>query len=57
MYDLWYADVKYWVSGRKAAGELVRADPLTILVLYDAGHMVPYDQPARALQMITEFTK
>jgi len=43
---------KDWNSG----GGLVRtANGLTFLQVYDAGHMVPSDQPEHALAMITQF--
>ncbi|KAL0092456.1 Alpha/Beta hydrolase protein [Phycomyces blakesleeanus] len=37
-----------WLTGEKA-GEVRSANNLTFLRIYDAGHMVPYDQPANAL--------
>ena len=46
------AEEKDWNSG----GGLVRtAGGLTFLQVYDAGHMVPSDQPEHALAMITQF--
>ncbi|KAL9187053.1 hypothetical protein ACHAXT_010773 [Thalassiosira profunda] len=46
------AEEKDWNSG----GGLARtANGLTFLQVYDAGHMVPSDQPEHALQMITQF--
>ena len=46
------ATEKDWNKG----GGLVRsANGLTFLQVYDAGHMVPSDQPEHALQMITQF--
>lgn len=46
------ADEKDWNSG----GGLARtSNGLTFLQVYDAGHMVPSDQPDQALHMITQF--
>lgn len=41
-----------WNSG---AGLARTSNGLTFLQVYDAGHMVPADQPEHALQMITQF--
>lgn len=40
----------------KAAGSLKTFKNLKFLRVYDAGHMVPKNQPAAALQMLQEFT-
>lgn len=46
------AEEKDWNSG----GGLARtSNGLTFLQVYDAGHMVPTDQPEHALKMITQF--
>lgn len=46
------AEEKDWNSG----GGLARtSNNLTFLQVYDAGHMVPSDQPEQALTMITQF--
>ncbi len=46
------AELKDWNNG----GGLVRtSNGLTFLQVFDAGHMVPSDQPEHALQMITLF--
>ncbi len=37
------------------AGEVRSAGPLTFLRVYEAGHMVPMDQPQVALDMINTF--
>ena len=37
----------------EAAGEMRQFGNLHFLRVYDAGHMVPMDQPAHALAMIT----
>jgi cathepsin A (carboxypeptidase C) len=50
--DFKKADEKDWNNG----GGLVRSsNNLTFLQVYDAGHMVPSDQPEQALAMITQF--
>ena len=50
--DFQAADMKDWNNG----GGLVRtSNGLTFLQVFDAGHMVPSDQPEHALHMITQF--
>ncbi|KAL7524870.1 hypothetical protein ACHAXR_003494 [Thalassiosira sp. AJA248-18] len=50
--DFRSSDDHDWNGG----GGLVRSsNGLTFLQVYDAGHMVPQDQPKQALQMITQF--
>ena len=44
-----------WEVDGSAAGTLQRAHNLSFLRVYDAGHMVPRDQPKHALAMVTEF--
>lgn len=44
-----------WTVGGKPAGHLKSYKNLKFLRVYDAGHMVPMDQPANALQMLKEF--
>ncbi len=46
------AEEKDWNNG---AGLARTANGLTFLQVYDAGHMVPTDQPENALTMITQF--
>jgi len=41
-----------WKNGKGSARS---AKGLTFLQVYDAGHMVPSDQPEAALEMITDF--
>ncbi|CAI0544050.1 unnamed protein product [Linum tenue] len=48
--------VPFVVGGRKA-GELKSYGPLALLKVYDAGHMVPMDQPRAALQMIQSWVE
>lgn len=46
-----------WNVEGKAAGALKTAKNLKFLRVFDAGHMVPMNQPVAALQMLNEFTK
>lgn len=43
-----------WMVNESAAGELKTYKNLKFLRVYDAGHMVPMNQPEAALQMLTE---
>lgn len=54
-----YSKVEYedWMVESKAAGQLKSFKNLKFLRVYDAGHMVPMNQPVAALQMLNEFTK
>ncbi|CEO97689.1 hypothetical protein PBRA_005803 [Plasmodiophora brassicae] len=45
-----------WVANGVDSGIIKGEGPLTFLVVKDAGHMVPMDQPAAALALITSFT-
>ena len=47
-------DYQKWNFGGKAVGEFKKVDNLSFLRVYDAGHMVPMDQPQVALQMLNE---
>lgn len=49
------AQVTDWKVDGKAAGTLQTASNFTFLRVYDAGHMVPRDQPANALAMVNSF--
>ena len=44
-----------WVVNSKEVGEYKKFENFMSLVVYDAGHMVPFNQPAVALTMITDF--
>ena len=44
-----------WTVGGKSAGQLKSFKNLKFLRVFNAGHMVPMDQPANALQMLKEF--
>jgi cathepsin A (carboxypeptidase C) len=46
-----------WNVNGKAAGHLKTHKNFKFLRVFDAGHMVPMNQPEAALQMINEFTK
>lgn len=46
-----------WSVDGEAAGSVTTVGPLTFLRVFDAGHMVPMDQPKRALDMITRFSR
>lgn len=45
------------VAASKPAGAVTAVGPLTFIKVYEAGHMVPMDQPVAALDMITRFTR
>eukprot|EP00440_Ansanella_granifera_P039442 gb/GFBE01042789.1/.p1 GENE.gb/GFBE01042789.1/~~gb/GFBE01042789.1/.p1 ORF type:complete len:477 (+),score=151.22 gb/GFBE01042789.1/:1-1431(+) len=49
-------DADYMVDG-KAAGKLRKASGFHFMQVYQAGHMVPMDQPAVALQMLNDFAE
>lgn len=43
-------------DGARVAGYATASGPLTVLMVRNAGHMVPYDQPAWAHDLINRFT-
>jgi cathepsin A (carboxypeptidase C) len=45
-----------WKVDSKSAGRLRSSNGFSFLQVFQAGHMVPMDQPAAALQMLEEFT-
>jgi cathepsin A (carboxypeptidase C) len=49
-------EYKKWNVNGKPAGEFKNVDNLTFLRIYDAGHMVPMDQPEVSLEMLNQFT-
>ena len=49
------APVTNWTVGGEAAGTRQFAANMTFLRVFDAGHMVPRDQPARSLAMLNAF--
>lgn len=44
-----------WNVDGTESGQVKSAEGLTFLRVYDAGHMVPMDQPKNALQMLSDF--
>lgn len=50
------ASRKLWMVGNKLAGYTKTVDNLTEVLVRNAGHMVPSDQPKWALDLITRFT-
>lgn len=49
------AATKPWMVGGQQAGTIQAAEGLHFLRVFDAGHMVPHDQPAAALAMLDTF--
>ena len=49
------ADYEKWYVEEEAAGEFKKVDKFTFLRVYEAGHMVPMDQPKNALDMLKKF--
>ncbi|CAG86697.2 DEHA2D02244p [Debaryomyces hansenii CBS767] len=45
----------WYTSDKKLAGEVKNHGIFTFLRIYDAGHMVPYDQPENALDMVNRW--
>ena len=48
-------DYSSWKVDNVEAGQVKSAQGLTFLRFYDAGHMVPMDQPKNGLQMLVDF--
>eukprot|EP01017_Pseudomicrothorax_dubius_P000058 TRINITY_DN0_c1116_g1_i1.p1 TRINITY_DN0_c1116_g1~~TRINITY_DN0_c1116_g1_i1.p1 ORF type:complete len:129 (+),score=33.87 TRINITY_DN0_c1116_g1_i1:112-498(+) len=46
-----------WVVDGNNYGQYKSIEPLTFLRVYEAGHMVPLDQPEASLYMLTRFFK
>ena len=46
----------YYYNNKEVVGYLTKADNLNLLVVRNAGHMVPLSQPPYAQQMLEEFT-
>jgi len=53
--DFDQTEYKDWTVGNSSAGQLKTFKNLKFLRVYDAGHMVPMNQPQAALQMLSEF--
>lgn len=49
------AKVEPWIVDGKEAGTKFNHKHFTFLRVYEAGHMVPYNQPKNALAMVNEF--
>ena len=55
--DLFYRTEQYpYVSGGNTVGYLKSVKNLRLFVMRNAGHMVPYDQPKWAFDLINRFT-
>lgn len=44
-----------WYVGEKEMGMARTIGPLTFMIVYESGHMVPLDQPEAAQQMFNTF--
>ncbi|ANB12081.1 carboxypeptidase C PRC1 [Sugiyamaella lignohabitans] len=44
-----------WMSGQTHAGDVTNYQHFTFLRIYNAGHMVPHDQPQAALTMLNQW--
>ncbi|KAI8464535.1 MAG: serine carboxypeptidase III precursor [Monoraphidium minutum] len=51
------AEERPWMVRGQQAGTVTSYDTLSFVRVYQAGHMVPMDQPEAALDMITRFTR
>lgn len=55
--DSWEnAPRKIWRVGNEIAGYVKHEDNLTYLLVRNAGHIVPYDQPKNSFDLINRFT-
>ncbi|RLN14286.1 hypothetical protein BBO99_00002871 [Phytophthora kernoviae] len=50
------AEDKDWIVDGKKAGKMRQVGPFTFQQVYEAGHMVPLDQPKNALELLKSFT-
>lgn len=50
-------EYKTWTVDGKPAGEFKNVKNLTFLRVYEAGHMVPMDQPSVSLEMLNQFVQ
>ena len=46
-----------WKVKDKVAGRIKKAGKLEFRIVFNAGHMVPMDQPENALDMVTSFVE
>jgi hypothetical protein len=54
--DAWYTAPRgLWIVDDEAAGYIKQHDKLQFLVVYKSGHMVPYNRPVQALDLVTRF--
>lgn len=51
------AEARPWNSTIGTAGEVTNWDVFTFLRVYNAGHMVPFDQPENALDMLNKWVQ
>jgi cathepsin A (carboxypeptidase C) len=49
------AKPKQWITPKGHAGDVTNSGQFTFLRIFDAGHLVPYDQPANALYMLNSW--
>ncbi|CAI2370466.1 unnamed protein product [Moneuplotes crassus] len=49
------AEYQKWIVDGEEAGQYKRVKDFTVIRVFDAGHMVPMDQPKRALEMFKDF--
>lgn len=49
------APVRKWKVGKSVAGEVKNYENFTFLRVYNAGHMVPFDQPKNSLDMVNRW--
>ncbi|KAI0720036.1 serine carboxypeptidase [Cerioporus squamosus] len=47
--------LREWFVDGEVAGKTRTAGPLTFATIRDAGHLVPYDQPVRSLQLVNRW--
>jgi len=56
--DEWYTTKRgLWTVGMEPAGYAKSLKGLDFVVVYNSGHLVPYNQPLNALDLITRFLK
>ncbi|CAK9441258.1 uncharacterized protein LODBEIA_P51270 [Lodderomyces beijingensis] len=50
-----HAETRPWRIGAEAVGQVKNFDKLTFVRVFDAGHMVPFDQPRAALDLVNRW--